>query len=164
MSVMALPETTARFPVVMLYDHFNSVAKAMATYSYLTHELENEFTPDLRIWRMDDATSVQYSAQANDDIAAAEVIIMTMRGDEPFPAAFRHWKSGISHEGLASPHAVIAMIGSVDDVDPAADTWNSVLRGAATRIHPEVFVYEPRLDESVARANGTEMAFSDQIY
>jgi hypothetical protein len=159
-----MAQPTVRFPVVMLYDHFNSVGKGMATYSYLAHELENEFTPDLRIWRMDVATSAEFSAAANDDIAAAEVIIMTIRGDEPFPAAFRHWKPGADHGGLASPHAVIALIGSVDNVDPAADTWNSVLCDAATRIHPEVFVYEPRLDASVGRAHGADMAFSDQNY
>jgi len=141
---MALPETTARFPVVMLYDHFNSVGKAMATYSHLTRELENEFTPDLRIWRMDVATSAQYSAEANDDIAAAEVIIMAMRGNQPFPAAFQHWKGGSVPGVVGSPHGIIALIGSEGSPDPAPDTWDSVLRDSATQIHPEMFVYEER--------------------
>jgi hypothetical protein len=141
---MAQRETAAKFPVVMLYDHFDSVGKAMATYSHLTRELEDEYEPDLSVWCIEDAASAEYSTLANQDIAAAEVIIMTVRGDEPFPAAFQHWKGGTEEGGVAPPNAIIALIGSADNPDPAADTWNSVLRGAATQIHPEVFVYEPR--------------------
>ena len=144
---MALPETAARFPVVMLYDHFRSVRKAMATYDHLTRELQDEYRPDLRIWRIEDATSAEFAAEANDDIAAAEVIIMTVRGDEPFPAAFRHWKGVSDPAGVVPPHAVIALVGAVDDAEPAAETWRGVLRGATTQIHPEVFVYEsPRTE------------------
>lgn len=141
---MALPETAARFPVVMLYDHFHSVSTAMATYSHLMRELDSDFQPDLRVWNIEDATSPEFSAQANDDIAAAEVIIMTVRGDEPCPAAFQHWKGGVYRGGGAPPQAVIALIDSVDGPEPAADSWRGVLRSAATQIHPEVFVYEPR--------------------
>lgn len=133
-------ETAAVFPVVMLYDHFDSVGNAMATYSHLTRELEDEFQPDLRVWCIEDATSPEYSVQANKDIAAAEVIIMTVRGDEPFPAAFQHWKGGTGQAGCAPPRTIIALIGAADGPEPAADTWNSVLRG----IHPEVFVCEAR--------------------
>src|SRR5471030_2774487 len=133
MSVMAQPETAAKFPVVMLYDHFDSVGKAMATYSHLTRELEEEYDPDLSVWCIEDAASAEYSAQANKDIAAAEVIIMTVRGDEPFPAAFHHWKGGVEDGGIAPPKAIVALIGTADNPAPAADSWNSVLRGAATQ-------------------------------
>lgn len=142
---MAQRETAAKFPVVMLYDYFDSVGKAMATYSHLTRELEDDYDPDLSVWCIEDAASAEYSAQANKDIAAAEVIIMTVRGDEPFPAAFQHWKGGVEERGGAPLKAIIALIGTADNPAPAADSWNSVLRGAATQIHPEVFVYEPRL-------------------
>lgn len=148
MPVMAPPDTAAKFPVVVLYDHFRSVGKAMATYSHLTRELESDFKPDLRIWRMDVATSAEFSAQASDDIAAAEVIIMTVRGDQPCPEAFLHWTRGAAHGGVAPPHAIVALIGSVDVPEPAAGTWGSVLRAAATQIHPEVFVYEPQPGKS----------------
>ena len=146
MFVMNPRETAAKFPVVMLYDHFHSVGRAMATYSHLARELESEYEPDLRVWCIEDATSAEYSAQASKDIAAAEVIIMTVRGDEPFPEAFQHWKRGADQAGHAPPRAIIALIGSVDDPEPAADSWNSLLRGTATQIHPEVFVCEPRLE------------------
>jgi hypothetical protein len=144
---MAPPEPAARFPVVMLYDRFQSVRKAMATYSHLTRELESDYQPDLRIWRIDDATSAEFSAAANDDIAAAEVIIMTIRGDQPFPAAFEHWRGGVDRAGFPSPHAIVALIDSVDGQEDTSDSWSNVLRGAATQIHPEVFVYEPRRAE-----------------
>ncbi len=148
---MARLETAARFPVVMLYDHFESVGKAMATYSHLKRELKDDYEPDLSVWCIEDATSAEYSARANRDIAAAEVIIMTVRGDEPFPAALQHWKGEADRGGVEPPHAIIALIGSVDGPEPAAGTWNSVLRSAATQIHPEVFVYEPPLESNAWR-------------
>jgi hypothetical protein len=136
-------EFAEKFPVVMLYDRLASVDQAMDTYSHLTRELQDEFNPDLRMWRIDVAGSAEFSAQAGEDIAAAEVIIMTVRGDQPCPAAFLDWKGGADRAGRAPPHAVIALVESKDTQPaPNAETWGSFLRGSATEIHPEVFVYD----------------------
>jgi hypothetical protein len=126
----------------MLYDSFESVGKAMATYSQLTHELESEFKPDLRIWRLDVALSPECSAKANHDIESAEVIIMTVHGNEPCPPEFLHWKTRVG-SGDGVPHrAIIAILESTGEPAPATETWSSVLRGVATEIHPELFVCE----------------------
>lgn len=126
----------------MLYDNLDSVGKAMATYSQLTRELDNEFKPDLRIWRLDVALSAECSAEANSDIEAAEVIIMTVHGNDPCPPAFLHWKAG-GGAGRGVPHrAIIAILEATGEPIPDTDTWSSVLRGVATEIHPELFVCE----------------------
>ena len=95
---------------------------------------------------MDDAASPEFSAEANADIAAAEVILVTVRSNQPWPAGFLHWKEGlVESDGSASPHAIVALIEAGDDGPPApSESWNSVLRSAATQIHPGVFVYEPK--------------------
>lgn len=140
--MMSSPSSARNFPVVMLYDNYESVGKAMATYSQLTHELENDFQPDLRIWRLDVALSPECSAAANHDIEAAEVIIMTVHGNEPCPPEFLHWKEGMGG-GAGVPHrAIIAILESTGEPLPETDTWSSVLRGVATEIHPELFVCE----------------------
>ena len=139
-----------KFPVVMLYDNFDSVGKAMATYSQLTHELDGEFKPDLRIWRLDVALSAECSAEANHDIEAAEVIIMTVHGNEPCPPAFLHWKAGMGG-GSGVPHrAIIAILESTGEPEPTTNSWSSVLRGVATEIHPELFVCEVEGENSGA--------------
>lgn len=149
MPFMASPcEIAESFPVVMLYDHFSSVSVAMATYNRLTRELEGEFKPELRVWRMDVATSPEFSAEANDDIAAAEVIILTVRGDQPWPTAFLHWKEGAVEGGAVSPHAIIVLLEATAGPLSTVESWNSVLRSAATQIHPEVFVYETKTDSA----------------
>jgi len=136
------PPSVKNFPVVMLYDSFESVGKAMATYSQLTQELDSEFKPDLRIWRLDVALSSECSVEANHDIEAAEVIIMTVHGNEPCPPEFLHWKEGTGG-GAGVPHrAIIAILESTGDAIPDTDTWSSVLRGVGTEIHPELFVCE----------------------
>lgn len=138
------------FPVVMLYDNFESVGKAMATYAQLTQELDNEFRPDLRIWRLDVALSPECSAEANHDIEAAEVIIMTVHGNEPCPPAFLHWKAGAGG-GSGVPHrAIIAIMESTGEPAPSRDCWSNVLRGVATEIHPELFVCEVEGENSGA--------------
>lgn len=135
-------QSSSHFPVVMLYDNLESVGKAMATYSQLTRELDSDFKPDLRIWRLDVALSPEFSAEANHDIEAAEVIIMTVHGNEACPPAFQHWKAGTG-DGRGVPHrAIIAILEPTGDVVPVTDTWSSVLRGVATEIHPELFVCE----------------------
>ena len=140
--MITLQSATKNFPVVMLYDNFESVGKAMATYSQLTHELDREFNPDLRIWRLDVALSPECSAEANRDIESAEVIIMTVHGNEPCPPAFLHWKAGAGG-GSGVPHrAIIAILESTGEPAPIEDSWSSVLRGVATEIHPELFVCE----------------------
>ena len=141
--MISSPPSAENFNVVMLYDNLEHVGKAMATYSQLAHELETEFKPDLHIWRMDMALSSEFSAQANHDIEEAEVIIMAVRGNEACPAEFRHWKDGAA-DGSGVPHrAIIAILESDSELVPAAESWNSVLRGVATEIHPELFVCEP---------------------
>src|SRR6185295_7115997 len=95
------------------------------TYSHLTRELEHDdYQPDLRVWRIDDATSGAFSTEANDDIAAAEVIIMTIRGDVPFPAAFQHWLGDGASGSVGMPHGIITLIRPEEGPDPGADSWN----------------------------------------
>lgn len=140
--MITLPPSAKNFPVVMLYDNFESVGKAMAIYSQLTHELDCEFKPDLRIWRLDVALAPECSAEANHDIEAAEVIIMTVHGNEPCPPAFLHWKAGAGG-GSGVPHrAIIAILESTGEAVSGDDSWRSILRGVATEIHPELFVCE----------------------
>jgi len=145
--------SSRNFPVVMLYDNLESVGKAMATYSQLTHELDSDFTPDLRIWRLDVALSPECAVEANRDIESAEVIIMTVHGNEPCPPAFQHWKAGAGG-GSGVPHrAIIAILESTGEASPIADSWSSVLRGVATEIHPELFVCEVEGEGSGAPFN-----------
>jgi hypothetical protein len=138
--------TIEKFPVVMLYDHLSSVNAAMSTFSHLTDELAAEFEPELRVWRMDDAASPEFISEANADITAAELVILTVRGKQPWPDAFLHWKEGPGngqHPAIASPQAIVALIETdADGLPVASDGGNCTLRSIATQIHPGVFVHE----------------------
>ena len=152
-----LPEITdsaEKFRVVLLYDRFQAAGRALATYTHLAHELEREFKPDLRVWRMDIAASAAFAERANDDIAAAELIIVAVSGNEPCPAAFRHWQGGAVPGGSASPHGIIALVGAKAGAGRVEGTWNSVLQDGATQIHPDVFVYEPATETTAALPAG----------
>lgn len=150
---MTTCESIEKFPVVMLYDHLSSVSAAMTTFTHLTQELETEFEPELRVWRMDDAASPEFIEEANADISSAEVILLSVRGNQPWPKPFQHWKDGVEGlpgESMAAPQAVVAVIEADEDGAPSSHmNWNDILGSGATQIHPEVFVCEAKAKRSM---------------
>jgi hypothetical protein len=144
---MSSCKTADKFDVVILYDHFASVGRAMAAYSHLTRELENEFSPELRVWRIDIATSPEFAAQADDDIKAAEMVIMAVRGNQPCPVGLQRWTEGAVERGCLPKHALIAIGEATDEPARSAGTWNSVLRSAAAQIQLDVFLWTPLATE-----------------
>jgi hypothetical protein len=140
---MSSCDTPDKFNVVILYDHIASVRRAITAYLHLAHELESEFTPELRIWRIDVATSLEFAAQADDDIKAAELVIMAVRGSQPCPLEFQRWTAGAVERGCLPRHALIAIGEAAGEPARSAGTWNSVLQSAAAQIQLDVFLWTP---------------------
>lgn len=153
---MSPSPATEAFHIVVLYEHSTLVGKAMATCSHLRRELGDAFVLDFRIWRIDLATSAEHAAQADHDIAAADVIVIGVAGNEPCPPAFRRWRDA-ALSGDGGPHrAIIAITEGVDEPGPPGETWNNVLRSGATQIHPEIFVCEPLEGPAIAEPAADE--------
>ncbi len=126
--------------VVILYERLAYVSRAAATYLHLTRDLAEGFTSDFRLWRLDLALEPAFSNEAERDLADADVIIMAFDGHRPCPPKFQRWRLGSGHEGGPGPHAVIALMDASDEPDPGVESWSGLLHGAATQIHPEVYV------------------------
>jgi hypothetical protein len=140
---MSTGAPTEKFNVVILYKRRAFVGQAMSTYLHVKRELGNELETDLRLWRTDVAASEAYAAQADHDIEAADLIILAVCGDQPCPPAFRRWQTGTGR-GLGMPRgAVIIFAETAAGPTPATETWNSMLRGFTTQIHPEIYVWDP---------------------
>ena len=77
------------FQIVLLYDQFSSIGRAMDTYAHVTQELDPDLLPRLRIWRIDVAVSAEFSSRANEDLAEAGLIIVTVRPDFQLPTILR---------------------------------------------------------------------------
>lgn len=137
---------TDKLNVVILYERLAYVGRATATYMHLTEGVAGEFSSDYRLWRIDLALEPAFAAEAERDLADADVIIMAIDGRQRCPAAFQRWRTGAGHEGGPGPHAVIALMMASDDPEPAAESWSGLLHDAATQIHPEVFVCEGAKD------------------
>lgn len=140
------------FNIVVLYERSALLSKAMATCAHLRRELGDAFTLDFRIWRIDVATSEEAAAEADRDIAAADVIVIGVGGNDPFPPALRSWKERAVAGRGGPPRAIIAFVDAAGESRVAGETWTSVLRGGATQIHPEIFVWEPAEELSAAGA------------
>jgi len=126
--------------VVILYERLGYVSKAVATYLQLTRDLGEECSPDFRLWRIDLTLEPAFTAEAERDIADADVIIVAANGRQRCPSEFLRWKSGVGHGGGLAPQAVIALMDGSDEPAPAAESWSGLLHEAATQIHAEVFV------------------------
>ncbi|MCE0498169.1 MAG: hypothetical protein LV481_09520 [Methylacidiphilales bacterium] len=150
---MSSCNTAEKFNVVILYDRFTSVGRAMAAYSHLTRELESEFIPVLRIWRVDVATLPECASQADEDIEAAEMVIMAVRNVQPCPPAFVRWMEGSRGDngcGLTK-RALIAIIEAPDQAAPSADAWNTFARGEA-QAQLDVLFWAPSAEASAPPA------------
>lgn len=156
---MIARETSEKLSVVILYDRLDSVGKAMAAYAHLTRELEPGCQPELSIWRLDVATSSEFAVKADYDIAAAQIVLMAVRGSEPCPPAFRRWQERAWSDEGAPPRVWLTVVVAPDEPAPVAETWATTLRGAATQIHPEIFVWEPReeFDEAAPEPDADEL-------
>lgn len=128
-----------KLSVVILYEHLTYVGRAVATYLHLMRDLAGDYDADFRLWHIERALEPAQTAEAESDIAAAEVIIMAVNGSQQCPPAFLRWKDGAGHGGGRPPHAIIALMEASNELAPSAESWSHVLRGAGTQIHPEVF-------------------------
>ena len=145
-------EIAEKLRVVILYDRLESVGRAMAAYADLTRDFECECMPELSIWRLDVATSPEFAVKADYDIAAAEIVLMAVRGSAPCPTAFQHWKERAWQDEGVPPRIWIAIVVAEPEMPtriPADTTWATTLRSSATQIHPEIFAWEP-VDEFAA--------------
>jgi hypothetical protein len=138
---MSSCECTGKFNVVVLYDHITSAGRAMAAYWHLTRELESEFMPDLRVWRIDVAASPECAAQADVEIAAAEMVIMAIHANQTFPPALLRWTEGAGDGRSPCHRALIAIIEAIDESALSAGPLNRILQSTAAQIHPDVFLW-----------------------
>jgi hypothetical protein len=141
-SLPAEKPAAEKLNVVILYDRLADISKASATYLQLTRDLSDEYSPDFRLWRIDLTLESAFCFEAERDFAEADVIIVAVDGHQKCPPEFQRWRNGAGHEGGRGPHAVIALMDPVDEVQPEAETWGGLLHDAATQIHSEVFVCE----------------------
>jgi hypothetical protein len=132
-----------KFFVVIIYERLTYVRKAMAAYLHLMRELADDFAPDFRLWRMDIALMPAFAAEAERDIASAQVIIIAVNGSQPCPSAFQRWRGEVGPGDGPPPRAVIAVIAEINETTVAPECWHDVMRTAARQIHPEIFVCDP---------------------
>jgi hypothetical protein len=138
-SLPAPATTNGRFRVVLLYDRLVSAGRAMATYGPLVRALEDDFKPDLRIWRMETAAAPEFAAQAAADLAAAELIVVAAGTDGSCPPAIRDLLDGVA---AGRPRGILALVGPAEGPAAGDADWDRALRGVATEIHPGVFVFQ----------------------
>jgi hypothetical protein len=149
----ALSSNAETFHVVILYDHFSAARLAVKAYSHLARELENEFVLKLRIWRVDVAILTDCAENADDDIAAADMVILAVRDTGACFAACQRW-TGKTGNRVGMPKQALVAIVEADQKNPVAtENWSDVLRSTIEKAQPDAFLWRPP-----ARSGGLPMA------
>ncbi len=141
---MSPDENTGIFNVVIFYDHRASVGPAMMAYSHVTREMESEYKTGLRIWRLDVATSPECAPQANDDIDAAEMVIMSVHESRSCPDAILRWPERADRGDGLPQRALIGRAETADKPALSSGIWNCIRRGIAAQIRLDIFLWAPQ--------------------
>jgi hypothetical protein len=136
------PSHAQAFQVVVLYDHSQAARLGLTAYSHLSRELESEFVLNLHIWRIDVAVSSDYAADANADIARADMVILAVRDRKACVAACLHWTGKADCFDGKRRQALVAIIDSEQEISPATATWSDDLQSTFEKTQADVFFWQ----------------------
>jgi hypothetical protein len=133
--------SAGNFNVVILYDYLEAARLAAAAYAHLARELETEFSVKLHIWRIDVADSADCVQYADDDIAAADMVILAVRDTDSCLSACRKWTDK-PRDRLGLPRqALVAIIADEQKAPLTTGTWDDVLRSTIEKTPLDAFLW-----------------------
>lgn len=84
-------EVNSAFNVVIAYEDFETGQNARKTYDFLVEHLGNEFCLNNQMWKFDVLAMPKLREIAANDAAAADLILVALRGNNELPAEVREW-------------------------------------------------------------------------
>lgn len=124
------------FNVVTVYEDFETGQNARKTYDFLAEHLGNEFRLNNQMWKFDVLAMPKLKEMAASDAAAADIILVAMRGTNDLPTEVREWmKLWLAHGTRA-----IAMVALFEvSNQPVGDLIRDYLADVARRADVEFF-------------------------
>lgn len=127
-------EVNSTLNVVIAYEDLETGKRAMKTYDYMVEQLGNQCLFTNQMWKFDVLTVPKLQEIAAKDAAAAEIIIVSARGENPLPAQVKGWiESWLSFKTQAT-----ALVGLFDN-ESADSPARNYLAEVARRANIEFF-------------------------
>jgi hypothetical protein len=95
--------------VVIAYDNLQTAKRAEAIYERLAERLGESFDFEQHLWRFDVLEEERFRAEAAQDAAAADILIVATMNDAQLPAAVQSWLEASlqQHRGVS---ALVALL------------------------------------------------------
>jgi hypothetical protein len=118
----AIPETARwepKFPfdLVVAYEDTTTRNRAMQLYDHLAQQLLDDFDFQVSWWKLDHLENLKLCEQAADAAAAANMVVVSLRGNHPLPPAFDRWLQIWTPRRASQKSALVMLLGA-NEQDP----------------------------------------------
>ena len=136
--------------VVIGYEDLDSGIRAMDMYKRVLESIIGSC--ELKIWKFEPLGLPELLAEAISDVAAADVLIISVAGDRPLPLEAVEWVEACAE--LANPQAAILFVTHPDKQDqPAAALASTYLKDVAQKRSASYFTHTPLAARTGPRDN-----------
>ena len=132
-------EIKGDFSMVIAYDDLITRAPASKVCEPLLQQFGEEFDFQCTWWRYDFLKHPQLLAEAVEDAAHADVIIISAHADKGLPLAARDWIQKWAKRRLHQFSAVVALIGREEGSEADSGETEAYLRKLATDLNMDFF-------------------------
>lgn len=129
-------EANPAFNVVIAYEDFETGQHARKTYDFLVEHLGEEFCLHNQMWKFDVLAMPKLREMAASDAAAADIVMVAVRGSNELPAEVKEWMELWLSQGTRAI-AVVALF--EDSGQSIANLVQDYLAEVARRANVEFF-------------------------
>jgi hypothetical protein len=130
--------------VVMVYEDFATGLRAKRLYDDLCRQLETECKLNQSMWKFDVLTIPRLGEAAAEEAAEANMVIVSMHGDDDLPAKVKAWMETWIREKTTSGGALVLLCDE-SEKESQADAVQDYLRRVADRSGLSFFADPVRL-------------------
>jgi hypothetical protein len=162
-TIQALPaaahcEPKFPFDLVVAYEDTATRNRAVQLYDHLAQQLLDDYDFQVSWWKLDHLESPRLYEQAATAAAEANMVIISLRGDQHLPAVFNQWlQSWISRKD-SQKSALVVLLGATGQTVTDARQLHAHLQQAARQAKMDFFAHayelaEPDLPYTTASLN-----------
>ena len=139
----------ATLNVVIAYDDVPAGQRAMHTLADLGRDFADEVDLGPQLWRFEYLEDPDWRALAAKDAIKADIIIISTTGEGELPAAVESWLAACLTQKHGTSAAVVALLGTVDNMDEPDSPRFQFLQRAAIEAGLDFFAPRPREQNSL---------------
>jgi hypothetical protein len=153
-AINAIPEATSAhwepkypFDLVVAYEDTTTRNRAMQLYDHLAQQLLDDYDFQVSWWKLDHLDNPRLCEQAADAAAVANMVVVSLRGDQQMPVILNRWLQGWLSRKDHQKSALVVLLGAKGQPTDEARRMQSHLQQAARQAKMDFFAHAYELDE-----------------